>query len=131
MIVEANLIEQPKIIASEVDNVTTVSGCALSKFDPNQSIASTSIAEETFELYSQSSLESASTSTNSTQTIIHVASDYCPATLSSSLGGTEAKSAEVTASAASKGIYSRLPQSFDLDSYLSQECWQTWVLAST
>ena len=121
MIVEANLIEQPKIVASEADYVTTLSGCALSKFDPNQSIASTSIAEEAFELYSQSSLESASTSTNSTQTIIHVASDYCPATLSSSLGGlsTEATSAELTASAASKGIYSRLPQIVYLDSYLS------------
>ena len=60
----------------------------MSKFDPSQSIASTSIAEEAFEVDdddSQSSSNSAasvassfSTSTESTQTIIHVASDYCP-----------------------------------------------------
>ena len=103
VIVEANLIDEqplasvnPEVGISEASAAASISGsaCTLSKFDPSQSIASTSIAEveETFEVDSQNSLSSGgasaasitssslSTSTaGSTQTIIHVASDYCPA----------------------------------------------------
>ena len=104
MIVEANLIDEPTTVASvkpvvpssQPASTVTASGCTLSKFDPSQSIASTSIAEEAaFEVDSQSSSagSSSSTSTDSTQTIIHVASDYCPATLSSSLGGLNTEAA--------------------------------------